>query len=171
MLLRKSPLDVTERDLAIMIDQLFGRRVSRYLECLEWGAGASTVFFPMLLEDNNIPYRWTSIEHNPDWQRAVFAERGKLNIDVICIPASEPAREPMDSYVDFPLHMGRKFDFIFVDGRKRRRCLVSALQVLAPNGVVILHDAHREYYHAGCRMFPHGEFVGDDLWIGRNRTA
>lgn len=166
MLLRKTPLDVTDRDIDIICEVLRALN-GRYIECLEWGAGGSTIFFPRFLEENRIAYRWTSLEHNPDWQRAVLAEHGKLNVDVICFPAVEPRRDPMEDYVSFPNWMGRKFDFIFVDGRKRRRCLVTASRVLSPQGVVVLHDAHREYYHAGMSVFPYGDFAGDDLWVGR----
>lgn len=171
MLLRKSPLDVTERDLEIIIEVLLSRRVAGYVDCLEWGAGASTVFFPRLLEDRRIPYRWTSIEHNPEWMSAVLAEGRTLNIEVNFFPTQNTREDSMNDYDTFPLRMGRRFDFIFIDGRKRKRCLLTAAKVLAPNGVAILHDAHREYYHAGFQAFARGDYAGDDLWIGRNSTA
>ena len=44
----------------------------------------------------------------------------------------------LDAYVAYPATLDRRFDFIFVDGRKRRRCLIEAAQLLKPNGAVVL---------------------------------
>lgn len=73
----------------------------------------------------------------------------------------------MDTYVKHPLGLGRRFNFIFVDGRHRRRCLITASKLLAVGGVVVLHDAKREYYHSAFEHFTSHWFAGDDLWIGR----
>jgi predicted O-methyltransferase YrrM len=72
----------------------------------------------------------------------------------------------LDAYVDYPVARGLKFDFILVDGRKRRRCLLTAAQCLRPNGVVVLHDAYRTYYQCAFERFFAHRMFGEILWIG-----
>lgn len=162
-----TPLDVTPRDIEIISQKLLNRRLNGHLECLEWGVGGSTLYFPRLLEKHGVPYRWLAIEHDPKWIRDVAAHGRPENVSFALFETANPRLEPMIGYVDYPLSVGRRFDFVFVDGRKRRRCLLTASKVTAPGGVVILHDAKREYYHSSFAEFTHGERVGDDLWIGR----
>lgn len=54
---------------------------------------------------------------------------------------------------------GKKFDFIFVDGRFRRRALKVAREAINPEGVVFLHDADREYYYSALKDFPYSAFL------------
>lgn len=72
----------------------------------------------------------------------------------------------LDAYVDFPRTVERRFDVILVDGRKRRRCLLTALDIVDNGGVVLLHDAFRTYYHCAMVKYPASAFIGDELWIG-----
>jgi hypothetical protein len=72
----------------------------------------------------------------------------------------------LDAYVAYPAGLGRRFDFIFVDGRKRRRCLIEAAQLLKPNGVVILHDAYRRHYQCAFENYRSKRMLGEILWIG-----
>jgi hypothetical protein len=72
----------------------------------------------------------------------------------------------LDSYVDYPRSVGIHFDVIIVDGRKRRRCLLTALDMMAQHTVVLLHDAFRTYYHPAMQAYPVSRFIGDELWIG-----
>jgi SAM-dependent methyltransferase len=77
----------------------------------------------------------------------------------------------MDAYVDLPSRLGRKFDFIFVDGRKRRRCLLEAARLLKPGGVAVLHDAYRPYYQCAFMQFAAQQPIGEILWIGSAEPA
>ena len=66
----------------------------------------------------------------------------------------------LDEYIDFPSTLNIKFNFILVDGRKRAECLKRASTILASNGVAVLHDAEREWYHEGFKYYVSGgEFV------------
>ncbi|MEU0236848.1 hypothetical protein ABZ234_04090 [Nocardiopsis sp. NPDC006198] len=87
-----------------------------------------------------------------------------------------PAQNPvdrgvdLDAYVDYPA--GRApFDVVFVDGRMRRRCLLSASEHLGPDTVVVLHDAWHEHYHCALERYPVGRFAGDEMWVGALRHA
>jgi hypothetical protein len=72
----------------------------------------------------------------------------------------------LDGYVTYPQSVTNQFNAFFVDGRKRRRCLLAARDLLSPQAITILHDASRTYYHSALSAYPTGRFVGDDLWIG-----
>ena len=52
-----------------------------------------------------------------------------------------------------------KFDIVIVDGRFRRRCLIEAKKILAPEGYVVLHDAHKKHYHSPLDSYKHGKFI------------
>ena len=72
----------------------------------------------------------------------------------------------LDQYVQYPATLHKKFDFILVDGRHRRRCLLEASKLLKPRGVAFLHDAYREYYHCAFDAFRSRRAIGDILFIG-----
>jgi hypothetical protein len=80
-------------------------------------------------------------------------------------------REPdrwadLDDYVAGPARLGTAFDAILVDGRMRRRCLVEASRLVTGDGVVMLHDAGRPYYHCAFAHYRQSRRIGKDLWIG-----
>lgn len=150
------------------------------LDVFEYGAGGSTVYFPEFLRGRGVPFSWVAAEHSPHWAavvRAHLAEAG-LGEDAVRVKLIDPAdfnpkeeahRDfPMGGYVAYPLSLGRRFDVVFVDGRRRRRCLAVAGRVLAPGGVVVLHDAGRAYYACGFDGYRHGQFApGTTFWEGR----
>ncbi|MBR8742291.1 hypothetical protein [Nocardiopsis sp. MG754419] len=76
----------------------------------------------------------------------------------------------LDAYVDYPV--GREpYDVVFVDGRMRRRCLLTVAELLGPSTIVVLHDAWHEYYHCALKSYPVGRFCGDEMWIGARAEA
>jgi hypothetical protein len=72
----------------------------------------------------------------------------------------------LDDYVRLPASLGRRFDLVLIDGRKRRRCLLEAAQLLADRGIAVLHDAWRPYYGCALPAFAEGVHLGDELWVG-----
>ncbi len=77
----------------------------------------------------------------------------------------------LDGYVDYPRAAGLEVDVVLVDGRKRRRCLLTALELIGPGSVVLLHDAFRQHYHCAMREYPVSRFIGDELQIGAREAA
>ncbi len=109
---------------------------------LEWGSGRSTPFIASVVESID------TVEHNPEWY-------GRIpNRDNI-YPILEP---DLDLY---PLTTGRydKYDFIFVDGRQRVKCLKTSVGCLNDNGVVILHDSGRKKYKEGIDVYKHSIYT------------
>lgn len=88
-------------------------------------------------------------------------------------PAQNPSDRgaDLDAYVDAPARLGTRFDVVMVDGRKRRRCLIEASRLVTGDGAVLLHDAHRAYYHGAFSEFAQSHRIGDDLWIGGHAGA
>jgi len=72
----------------------------------------------------------------------------------------------LDDYVTYPTRLGQRYDVVFVDGRKRRRCLIEASQLLKAKGVVLAHDAYRTHYHCAFEHYRSHRMVGEILWIG-----
>jgi hypothetical protein len=95
---------------------------------------------------------------------AVVYDRGKLSPFLAGHEADRQVN--LDDYVTYPRGLGRRFDLIFVDGRKRRRCLLEAAALLKPRGVALLHDAYRAHYHCSFAHFKSQRMLGEILWIG-----
>lgn len=77
----------------------------------------------------------------------------------------------MDDYVAYPARRAGRYDLIFVDGRKRRRCLLEAASLLKPGGITVLHDAYRQPYHCALDAFAYGRHAGEMLWLGAQTEA
>ncbi|MGH3427280.1 MAG: hypothetical protein ACRD3Q_09580 [Terriglobales bacterium] len=99
---------------------------------------------------------------------------GRASVEAVCWnrtalrPAERAADRDadLDDYVDHPAATGEDFDVIIVDGRKRRRCLLAAVDLMGADTVVLLHDAWHPYYHCALERYPASRFFGDELWAG-----
>lgn len=142
------------------------------IDVLEWGSGGSTVYFTKFLRDRNIPYSWTSIEYNKGWHEKVSGEvKSDPNTEVVLFDVGNnnlrQRHTDMEDYIKYPSKISKKFDLIFVDGRKRRRCLIEAKNLVKEDGVVFLHDACRKHYQCAFSEYPNQTFVSFILWKGR----
>lgn len=137
-----------------------------FLNILEWGSGNSTIFFSKFLKEENIPFKWIAIENFLPWYEKVLKmiELENLSNNVECIllsPTNESNKNiqetlNLEDYINYPLKLDLKFNLIFVDGRKRKECLEIASKSLAPQGLVLLHDAEREWFHPSFKFFKDG---------------
>lgn len=165
---------MTKQEIRIMEDLLlYVQRDSFPLSVLEWGSGGSTVYFTKFLRDRSIPYQWYSIEYNKVWFKKVTEAIGGNGTNDTLVQLFDVGNTklkqrntPMDDYVGWASSLGIKFDLILVDGRKRRRCLLEAAKLLFPGGLVVLHDAQREYYHCSFSSFTYHKFLAHKLWVG-----
>jgi len=143
-----------------------------YLSILEWGVGGSTKYFTKFMSKHNINYDWLSLEYNKNWYNKIKALNIR-NVSIVLFSVSnnkiKQRHTNMDDYVNYPLTLNKTFDLILVDGRKRRRCLINASKLLNNNGIVLLHDANRKYYHCAFGNFHECTFISPLLWIGRMR--
>ncbi len=132
---------------------LFGHPV----DCLEWGSGRSTRYFSALLPPGSA---WHSIEHDAGWAEAVHKDlqkQGVQQVELYHVPNNLPFADGIEDgtyrqfrdYVRCPQRLDRQFHLILVDGRARVACMLQGWELLHEEGVLILHDAHREEYDAG----------------------
>lgn len=127
----------------------------------EYGSGGSTLFWL----DRGA--RCVSVEHDVQWYEQ-FRHRiaGVANLDYRLIPprattkrreADDPDgyRSATDPRLDFREYCeaidqfgDQLFDVILIDGRARPSCIKHASRRLAPNGILVVDNADRDYYFA-----------------------
>ena len=143
------------------------------IDVLEWGSGGSTVYFTQFLKNKGIAYTWTSIEYSKVWYEKISSIlKDDKNVSIVLFDVGNTNVKqpdiPMNEYVVYPSTIGKKYDVILVDGRKRRRCLLEASKMLKPGGVVLLHDARRAHYHSSFSAYPDSRMVlWTGLWVGK----
>jgi len=145
--------------------------------CLEWGSGHSTLYFPQFLGPDA---RWLAIEHNDEWAEKINNLNKDSRVKTVGVPPKvfpwtdehdDGVYADLAAYVDYPAESA-PYDFILVDGRARIECLKRAYDWISADGVVVLHDAMRPYYHQPLEAFPHQAFfniLGSEvrgLWFG-----
>jgi hypothetical protein len=138
-------------------------------------------------------FSWTAMDNSPLWykktRQMIWKAGLSENVQVWCseFPAfwelpdfsysnPIPPRSYIDDtkvleYVNRPQQSKEEFDLIFVDGRYRRRCLIVARTVLAPQGIVILHDAQREHYHSSLSAYPQVQFLETGVFTGTRQMS
>lgn len=151
------PIELSQ--LLAVVEAIAPRRV------LEWGSGGST---RALLTRSPFIEEYVSVEHLPQWHAKVKATvidpRLSLNLVEPDLPLgpgkhsaaeieewdnrAEVDRTLMASYIGFPRSLGGRFDLVLVDGRARCFCVAEGFDLLESGGVLVLHDAQREEYHA-----------------------
>lgn len=139
----------------------FVRVISAYspmrpLSVLEWGMGNSTRFFIDERETLNIS-SLHSIDHAPEYFNALRSTLPAWNgfhsycLDLMGTKNSD--RDPELNYSSFPLLIRKNFDLIFIDGRRRMECALTAAQLCAEDTLVILHDYRRARYQSVRYLF------------------
>jgi predicted O-methyltransferase YrrM len=140
--------------------------------CLEWGGGLSTVQFPALLPADAT---WTAIEHDAGWARTLAGMVTRPGTTVRQVPPDDLAFVGDGDAVSFARYLeaadaGAPYDFIFIDGRARAAALTRAHGLLAPGGVVVLHDANRDAYLGPATRYPH-QLLFRDRRAARRKPA
>lgn len=116
---------------------------------LEWGMGHTTLF----LVENHAAYglvSFVSIDHDREYLDRVVAQMPAwhgftpLHSDLMGPKLSD--RDPEPNYATLALTLQRRFDLIYIDGRRRLECALVATQICAPDGIVVLHDYRRRRY-------------------------
>lgn len=120
-------------------------------DCLEFGSGYSTVYFPQFVSS------WTSIEHDDDWFFKVINMIEFDSMKTKIIKASE------SDYLTSVLRLGKKYDFILVDGIRRKECLDLAFKLIKPNGIILLHDAIRFEYKDWVDKYPNKTLIEGEM--------
>lgn len=119
------------------------------INALEWGMGNTTLF----LAENRETYGLSSlvsIDHDRDYLERVVAQlpvwQGFLPLHADLMGPKLSNRDPEPNYATLALTLQRRFDLIYIDGRRRLECALVATQICTPDGVVVLHDYRRRRY-------------------------
>lgn len=140
--------------------------------CLEWGGGLSTVQFPALLPADA---RWLTIEHDTGWAKQLATMVTRPGVTVRHIPPDQPNFTGDGDAVSFASYLNAAeseapYDLIFIDGRARAAGVERAQHLIAPKGVVILHDANRDAYLGPTAFFKH-QLLFRDIRAQRPRVS
>lgn len=173
---------MTHLERIIYKNVLLSIRADKTLDVFEYGSGYSTIYFSKFLEKKKIPFHLHSIDNSEEWHQKVqnmvkankFKDKASLHLcafpafweksgwDWSILPKCgqfAPAVQAEIDYINMPLNLNKKFDFIIVDGRFRRRCLEVIPKCLKKNGIVFLHDAQKEKYHKPLSAYRYSEFI------------
>lgn len=122
--------------------------IEKYLDkndiLLEWGSGNGTIYFSGLVK------KIITIEHDKFyWDRTEIAIKtyNIKNIDNILIqskskliPNKENRYEVFEEYINYPKNNNLYFDKVLIDGRGRKYCALSILDMINANNLVFIHD-------------------------------
>jgi hypothetical protein len=132
---------------------------------LEWGSGFSTIIIAHLGAAFGAKYLLT-IDDNKSYQESILASIPRDSFIEICSVSQTgqiwPWEAEEDNYATLPLSKNYKYDFIFIDGRRRNECMLAASKCLADDGLVLLHDSWRKRYDLGKSLF--SEFKSLDYY-------
>lgn len=120
---------------------------------LEWGSGLTTQMAAEHAEAAGAALL-VSVDHTRDYVRALarrLPRRDFLHLWWADLNGAAGLHGP--AYSTLPLRYGPPFDFILVDGRRRLECALVAARLVAPGGVVVLHDHYRERYRLFDSLF------------------
>ena len=122
---------MSDKEIGI-IDNLIKKKKPKI--CLEWGSGNSTIYFP---KKHRCIKEWIAIEHNRTYLELLGNKLKKGRNSIVILPNNR-------QYVDYPRTLGKKFDFILVDGEQRKYCMEIAFEIANKDAIILLHDACRE---------------------------
>jgi hypothetical protein len=150
-----------------------------YGRMLAWGLGHDATWFADRLPSGAA---LVCVEHDEATAAHVLeAVAGHGGVDVrLCPPSGRLGRRDtreeedangLGAYVRAAA--GERFDVIAINGRARAACLTVAQDLLAPGGVVCLHDSQRDWYDEAKRAFRSWGVIGAcpdtrvrHLWFG-----
>ena len=123
---------------------------------LEWGSGHTTLLILGMRSRLSLDY-FASIDDNQEYQALVVAQApvwdGFHPFTADLTGPRRSDRDPEPNYATLPLDLGRTFDFIFIDGRRRLECALTAALLCHPQSVVVLHDYRRARYRSVKSLF------------------
>lgn len=133
------------------------------ISVLEWGGGASSIYFPIFLKTKNIESDWDVIENDEKWIKYIEEKVKKEGLKNVHVHYGHNR----DSYSKLPLKFNKKYDLIIIDGSWRKSCIKRLPLLLKEGGSVIVHDAHWMKGRLDVLDYLDGKYVGTRTWIGK----
>jgi predicted O-methyltransferase YrrM len=119
--------------LGLMLDTFWDFRPKKILE---WGTGYSSKVIQRANETAEIH----TIEGNYKWYLRWKIYLRHKGIDLHFVPMDK------EEYFNLPMFKNKTFDFIFIDGSHREKCLKTAKRLIKDDGLIMFHDIIREKY-------------------------
>ncbi len=116
---------------------------------LEWGMGHTTLAILELRDRLAIDNLFSIDDSQPFLDQLLPQLAVEPAFHPICLDLRGPMfgdRDPELNYSTWPLSLKRKFDFIFIDGRRRMECAFMATLLCHSETIVMLHDYRRARY-------------------------
>jgi len=111
---------------------------------LEWGCGEYSTRWAC----EKVP-SVVSIEHDAAWAERM---RAATSSDIRVLHYEHGKRT---AYTEIESVQDGSIDFVLIDGRNRVLCCETAMRILSPHGIAMIHDTEREGYRRGIALFPH----------------
>ncbi len=139
--------------LSLPMVRVLEDRLKKEHRIFEYGSGNSTLFFATRVE------KIVSIEYDERWLNEIKGKIPHSNVTLCYRDYRSPeyANSINEAFKD-------EYSIVLVDGRKRVECCKAAVRNLAPDGVVILDDSHRERYEEGIRYILDKGYKRLDFW-------
>lgn len=128
---------------------------------LEWGPGISTHVMAAECPEAEID-TYESEERYYQTTRYEFIENSRVHIHYV---------PDQTECANAPRKLDKRFDLIFVDGRRRVACMEAAKGLLADDGVLILHDSEREEYAPGIGFYETLETLDGTTALGKPKQV
>jgi hypothetical protein len=126
---------------------------------LEWGAGHSTKAIVNEIEQRsyNGPKFFLTIDENEPYLMAVTSDVSSFAylhpIVLSQVGETKGQDDAGSNYSSYPLTLGKKFDFIFIDGRRRVECAFISALLCHEKTIVVMHDYRRERYQSVTALY------------------
>jgi hypothetical protein len=123
---------------------------------LEWGMGNTTLAI-LQMRDMLALDDFYSLDDNPAYFQEIMTQLPSWSgFHPVCVDLAGPSLNDRDeglNYATWPLSVSRKFDFIFIDGRRRMECAFIASLLCHRDTIVMLHDYRRARYQPVKALF------------------
>lgn len=116
---------------------------------LEWGAGHTTLAVLQMRDQLGLEHLFSVDDSQPFLDQLLPQLPQWDGFHPVCLDLQGPKRSDRDpelNYATWPLGLKRRFDFIFIDGRRRMECAMMATLMCHPGTIVALHDYRRARY-------------------------
>lgn len=126
------------------LDKFFKYKKKKSLDILEFGMGASTLWFLKQEQTDTL----TSVEHHEEYFNIVTSAAKESIKNGDFHPILQPT--PYESICDTLINS--TFDIILVDGRNRVRCIKASITKLKEGGILILDNSETHWYKPGIEL-------------------
>ena len=127
-------------------------RLNKTMDIFEYGSGNSTLWYAE--KTNSV----ISIENDKQWFEKIknsLPSNAQIYYEELVYGGK---------YSKFSEKLEKNFDIVIVDGRDRVNCMISAVNSIKEEGIIILDDSERKSYQDGIEFLIKKGFKRIDFW-------